>query len=119
MSKYMEAAAEIISQMDGIGVDYTEGKDETAVCIRGDRAESVIEALQKRKKRPVILQKPFPKMNDRKRKELGITWRNYVCPSCEHPTGITDKTEELKQGIPFYHPKFCVECGQALDWSNK
>jgi hypothetical protein len=50
MSKYMEAAAEIISQMDGIGVDYTEGKDETAVCIRGDRAESVIEALQKRKK---------------------------------------------------------------------
>lgn len=40
----------------------------------------------------------------------------YVCPSCGEVL-IAIKTKEfLKLNLIFLEPKFCQECGQAIEW---
>lgn len=40
---------------------------------------------------------------------------NYKCPTCENYIYITDDDLYVYGIEP---PKYCDECGQALDWSN-
>ncbi len=46
MTEIEKTIEDIQKQFKGIGIDYTNGKDMTAVCILGDKAEIVIEALR-------------------------------------------------------------------------
>ena len=41
---------------------------------------------------------------------------NYKCPTCENYIYITDDDLYVYGIEP---PKYCDECGQALDWSNE
>ena len=68
-------------------------------CPQCNAMEKAIEALEKQ-----IPKKPY------KRKEGKET--NYYC-SCKHYLG--DETEIQLIAI---RPRFCDNCGQALDWSD-
>ena len=46
MTEIEKTIEDIQKQFKGIGIDYTNGKDMTAVCVLGDKAEIVIEALR-------------------------------------------------------------------------
>lgn len=40
---------------------------------------------------------------------------DYVCPNCK--TTLQQKNKQAKR-ITIYKYKHCIECGQALDWSD-
>lgn len=41
---------------------------------------------------------------------------NYKCPTCESYIDITDDDLHVYEIVP---PKYCPDCGQALDWGDE
>lgn len=57
------------------------------------------------------LEKQIPK------KVISIIYRgDYKCPTCKNYIDITDDDLYVYEIEP---PKYCNECGQALDWSKE
>lgn len=57
------------------------------------------------------LEKQIPK------KVISIIYRgDYKCPTCENYIDITDDDLYVYEIEP---PKYCDECGQALDWGSE
>lgn len=83
------------------------------LSITDSERESVnmaIEALEKQ-----IPQKPVIK-DDAYENYTSEPIQAYVCPSCGEVL-IAIKTKELlKLNLFFVKPKFCQECGQAIEW---
>lgn len=66
--------------------------------------EFVVSALEKQMPKKVIEQTE----NDRE-------FLDYVCPNCK--TTLQQKNKQAKR-ITIYKYKHCIDCGQALDWSD-
>lgn len=59
----------------------------------------------------IALEKQIPK------KVISIIYRgDYKCPTCENYIDITDDDLYVYEIEP---PKYCDECGQALDWEEE
>lgn len=56
------------------------------------------------------LEKQIPK------RAISIYKGNYKCPTCENYIDITDDDLYVYEIEP---PKYCDECGQALDWGDE
>ncbi len=77
-----------------VAVDYTKGKDVTVITLLCEEAEVAIKALEKQ-----VPKKPRYIDND----------ANYFeCHACG---GAIYSTDSLSTH------KYCLECGQAIDWS--
>ena len=50
------------------------------------------------------------------KRAISIYKGNYKCPTCENYIDITDDDLYVYEIEP---PKYCDECGQALDWSDE
>lgn len=96
MSNIELAITNIQMQHKQIGIDYTESKDMTAVCLVGEQAEATILALQKQ-----IPQKP-----------IESEYEGFICPACNGGFIFSPHVAES----PHQHFNYCNECGQKLDW---
>ena len=67
-------------------------------------AEKIMEAVEKQIPKKVIEQTE----NDRE-------FLDYVCPNCK--STLQQKNKQAKR-ITIYKYKHCIDCGQALDWSD-
>lgn len=56
------------------------------------------------------LDKQIPK------RAISVYKGNYKCPTCENYIDITDDDLYVYEIEP---PKYCDECGQALDWGDE
>jgi phage terminase large subunit-like protein len=90
----IERAIETINnQKQFIGIDYSKGKDLTAICLSGNLAESTVMALEKQiPKKPVLTNNP-------------VIGKYYQC-DCG---GI----------LTIRKQRYCKFCGQLQDWSDK
>ncbi len=87
----LEKAIKALENKEKIHIDYSNGKDLTAVILVGDEAEATIRALEK--------QLPM------KVKRVCDYYDSFkYCPRCD-----CNVRREMT---------FCQECGQALDWSD-
>lgn len=57
-----------------------------------------------------VLEKQIPK------RAISTYIGNYKCPTCESYIDITDDDLHVYEIVP---PKYCPNCGQALDWSEE
>lgn len=84
-----------------IGVDYSDNKDMTVMCIYDKQAEMVIQALEKQIPKNVSGLRTKVKALDVETKQV-LTYDCAKCPSCG---------KWLSQVS-----KYCEYCGQKLDW---
>ena len=55
------------------------------------------------------IEKQIPK------KPINVEKHYYECPCCEHDLGVSDDDIFVYEN---YRPMYCLNCGQALDWSD-
>lgn len=89
MNIEVRAAATIMSQKKGFGVDYSNGKDFTAIAITGEQAETALKALRKQ-----IAEEINTEVGDRLYGEGPLCGRLYQDVS--------------------YVSNYCDQCGQRL-----
>ena len=95
MNNIERAIQSIQLQKLNIGIDYTRGKDITAICLIGEQAETTIIALEKQiQKKPEYIDEDL---------------RYFDCPVCK---------ESILASDDFESHKYCLNCGQAIDWSE-
>ena len=84
-----------------IGVDYSDNKDMTAMCIYDKQAEMVIKALEKEISKNVSGLRTKVKALDVETKQV-LTYDCAKCPSCGKWLSQVNR--------------YCQYCGQRLDW---
>ena len=94
-----------------IGIDYSNGKDHTAITLFDKQAELVIKTLQEKLER----EKGCEYCNKKTCENCGQGNQSY-CNSCKHQKSWMDREISFKYWVSLHN--YCPHCGRKLGEEN-